>query len=155
MSNVLIAVGSTYGNANQSAIACQEILIASGFDCRITDFASLADVVTDLSQKMIICTSTTGMGDVPDNLMPLLCQLKDETPNLSCLHYGILGLGDSSYDCFNGGAKQMDSLLSSLGAERIGEPCLVDACTDPVPENVAGEWIQTWIAQLKQAEVLA
>ncbi len=144
MAQILIVVGSVYGNANESAIACQQVFSEQGHQVRLVESATLDDLKPYGSQILVVCTSTTGMGDVPDNLMSFYCQLLDDSPNLDALSYGVLGLGDSSYDLFNGAAKLIDQRLKTLGAKRLGEPLFIDACTDRVPENIAEYWARDW-----------
>ena len=94
----------------------------------------------------LICTSTFGQGDVPDNAKRLYDGLRGERPDLSAVHYGVIGLGDNSTHgatfCF--AAKKFDSILSELGARRIGEPLFNDSATG-LPEDDAAEWIEGWI----------
>src|SRR5712692_978545 len=94
----------------------------------------------------LVCTSTYGQGDVPDNAQALFADLERAKPDLARLRYGVIGLGDRTYAqtfCFGG--KRFDALLQSLGARRIGEPMLHDASAGTIPEEVAVEWIGGWI----------
>jgi MioC protein len=94
----------------------------------------------------LICTSTYGQGDVPDNAKQLYEGLQTLRPDLSNVHYGVIGLGDNGTHgntfCF--AAKKFDRILSELGARRIGEPLFNDSCTG-LPEDDAAEWIEGWI----------
>ena len=45
----------------------------------------------------LICTSTYGQGDVPDNARALYEDLKARRPDLSQVRYGVFGLGDRTY----------------------------------------------------------
>src|SRR5206468_3984191 len=70
----------------------------------------------------LICTSTYGQGDVPDNARALYDDLRAKRPNLSGVRYGVFGLGDQTYaETFNFGGKRFDDILTELGATRIGE----------------------------------
>ena len=98
----------------------------------------------------LICTSTFGQGDVPDNAQYLYESLRDERPDLSHVHYGVFGLGDRTYeDTFCFGGKRFDQLLGELGAKRVGEVVLHDASTGTLPEDAAANWIEGWIALCK------
>mgnify|MGYP001249563296 CR=1 FL=1 len=95
----------------------------------------------------LICTSTYGQGDVPDNAKQLYESLLARRPELSGVRYGIFALGDRTYmDTFCNGGKRFDALLNELGAQRIGEVLLHDASAGTMPEEVAAEWIEGWIA---------
>ena len=99
----------------------------------------------------LICTSTYGQGDVPDNARALYEDLKAKRPKLSHVRYGVFGLGDRTYaETFNFGGKRFDELLTELGAERIGERHMHDASSGVLPEETALEWCQDWLAKVKE-----
>jgi len=101
----------------------------------------------------LVCTSTYGQGDVPDNARAFYEGLKAARPNLSQLRYGVFGLGDRTYaETFNFGGKRFDELLAELGAERIGERHMHDASSGVLPEETALEWCQDWLAKVKQSQ---
>ena len=98
----------------------------------------------------LICTSTYGQGDVPDNARALYEDLKAKRPDLSHVLYGVFGLGDRTYaETFNFGGKKFDELLAQLGAERVGERHMHDASSGVLPEETALEWCQEWLARVK------
>ena len=99
----------------------------------------------------LICTSTYGQGDVPDNARALYEGLKKERPALSHVRYGVFGLGDRTYaETFNFGGKRFDELLTELGAERIGERHTHDASSGILPEETAQAWCQEWLRKVKE-----
>lgn len=99
----------------------------------------------------LICTSTYGQGDVPDNARALYEDLQKKRPDLSKLRYGVFGLGDRTYaETFNFGGKRFDDLLAELGAERIGERHTHDASSGILPEETALEWCRDWLARVKE-----
>jgi MioC protein len=99
----------------------------------------------------LICTSTYGQGDVPDNARRLYEDLLAKKPDLSRVRYGVFGLGDRTYaETFNFGGRKFDEALSSLGAERIGERNMHDASSGVLPEETALEWCQAWLAKAKE-----
>jgi MioC protein len=98
----------------------------------------------------LICTSTYGQGDVPDNAKALYDDLKVRQPKLAHVRYGVFGLGDRTYaETFNFGGKKFDELLAELGAERIGERHTHDASSGILPEETALEWCQDWLAKVR------
>jgi MioC protein len=104
----------------------------------------------------LVCTSTYGQGDVPDNARALYEDLKAKRPNLSHVRYGVFGLGDRTYaETFNFGGKRFDELLAELGAERVGERHKHDASSGVLPEETALEWCQDWLALVKERFVTA
>ena len=99
----------------------------------------------------LICTSTYGQGDVPDNARALYEDLKAKRPDLSHVRYGVFGLGDRTYaETFNFGGKRFDDLLTELGAERIGERHTHDASSGVLPEETALEWSQEWLRRVRE-----
>ena len=94
----------------------------------------------------LVCTSTYGQGDVPDNAKNLYEELKTKRPDLSRVRYGVFGLGDRTYaETFNFGGKKFDELLSGLGAQRVGERVQHDASSGVLPEETAQEWGSEWL----------
>jgi len=100
----------------------------------------------------LICTSTYGQGDVPDNAKALYDDLRARRPNLSGVRYGVFGLGDRTYaETFNFGGKRFDDILTELGATRIGERYKHDASSGVLPEETALEWCQQWLGLIAEA----
>ena len=99
----------------------------------------------------LICTSTYGQGDVPDNARGLYEDLQRKRPDLSAIRYGVFGLGDRTYaETFNFGGKRFDDLLTELGAKRVGERYKHDASSGVLPEEMAVEWCQQWASKLQE-----
>lgn len=100
----------------------------------------------------LICTSTYGQGDVPDNARALYEDLQKKRPDLSRVRYGVFGLGDRTYaETFNFGGKRFDDILTELGAQRVGERYKHDASSGVLPEEMAVEWCQQWASNLQEA----
>jgi MioC protein len=100
----------------------------------------------------LVCTSTYGQGDVPDNAKALYEDLKAKRPDLSQVRYGVFGLGDRTYaETFNFGGQRFDELLAELGARRIGERVKHDASSGVLPEETATEWGAQWLELARQA----
>ena len=96
----------------------------------------------------LICSSTHGSGDIPDNGQALYAQLLAEPRYLGGLRYGLVALGDSSYtDTYGQGGLKFDALLHDLGAQRIGTICRLDASSGELPEELALAWFPDWLAQ--------
>jgi MioC protein len=99
----------------------------------------------------LICSSTYGQGDVPDNAKQLYESLQTMRPDLSGLRYGVIALGDRTYnETFCNGGRRFDAILQELGARRIGDILLHDASAGTMPEEVAAEWIDGWVALCKE-----
>ena len=104
----------------------------------------------------LICSSTYGQGDVPDNAKNLYESLQTARPDLSGVRYGVIALGDRTYaETFCNGGKRFDAILSELGARRIGDMMLHDASAGTMPEELAVAWAAGWIAQCRKDARLA
>ncbi len=104
----------------------------------------------------LVCTSTYGQGDVPDNAKALYESLQKARPDLSNVHYGVIALGDRTYaDTFCNGGRRFDKILSELGAKRVGEIMLHDASAGTMPEEIAVAWAAAWISQCRKEVRLA
>jgi len=123
-----------------------ETLMMDKLDSAIFDETSARDTV------FLVCTSTYGQGDVPDNARAFYEDLKAKRPDLSHVRYGVFGLGDRTYaETFNFGGKRFDEVLTELGAQRIGERVQHDASSGVLPEEMAAEWGAAWLAQAREA----
>ena len=80
-------------------------------------------------------------------------QLRDQSPTLTKLRYGLIALGDSSYgDTFCGAGRALDELLADHGATRLGERLEVDAMETFMADDAAVPWVEEWIVA-QQLEV--
>jgi MioC protein len=144
MADILILIGTESGNAQLVGDTLQDTLTAKGHKVAVDDNAG-ADAVTGAKDVVLIVTATTGMGDLPANIQPLADQLTEANADLSHLRYGVIALGDQTYqDTFCGGGKKMDALFEKLGAKRVGDRLEIDACTQPVPDEEAVKWVEEW-----------
>jgi MioC protein len=103
--------------------------------------------VFDEPALYLICTSTYGAGDVPDNAQALYASLDDTPRYLGHVRYGVIALGDagSHAQTFAWGGKHFDERLAGLGAQRIGEVFVHDASDGSVAEEVATAWCRDWL----------
>jgi MioC protein len=150
---VTILVGTMTGTAQ---LCAQEMELA--LDDGETEVATrlmdgLDSSVFSGDSVFLICTSTYGQGDVPDNARALYEHLQSARPDLSRVRYGVFGLGDRTYaETFNFGGKRFDEILTELGARRIGERHMHDASSGILPEETALEWCQAWLAKVKETQ---
>ena len=146
-----ILVGTMTGTAQ---LCAQEMELAlDDGDTRVATLLmdGLDGTVFAREGVFLVCTSTYGQGDVPDNARALYEDLKAKRPSLAGIRYGVFGLGDRTYaETFNFGGKRFDELLAELGAERVGERHMHDASSGVLPEETALEWCQDWLAKVKE-----
>lgn len=144
MAKIGIFTGTVYGNALLVAEEAQPVLVAQGHEVRVFEDPSLADWLAYSKEVVLIITSTTGQGDFPDNIARLYVQVRDKLGFQPDLHYGVIALGDSSYERFCGAGKTFDATLQEQHAQRVGDVLLVDATDHPEPEAVTTPWVDNW-----------
>ncbi|MBC7603456.1 MAG: flavodoxin domain-containing protein [Ramlibacter sp.] len=143
-----ILVGTMTSTADYVAQAIQmdcadvvediEVLLMDGRDISAFD---------DPQALYLICTSTYGSGDVPDNARALYDSLDTAPKFLGHVRYGVIALGDRTYlDTFAFGGKKFDERLQGLGAQRIGDVWCHDASAGTMPEELATVWCREWLA---------
>ena len=146
---ILLIVGSEMGNAEMVADVVKDALVEQGHEVELSTDASLATLDLPSRELVLLITSTTGLGDVPQNLEPFYDELVRERPDLGHLRYGLVGMGDRNYkDTYCGGPKKMDAIFTELGAKRIGEGLLLDATDHPEPDVDAVRWLPSWLELL-------
>ena len=147
--SITILIGTITGTAEIVAEDVTPVLEDAGFEVETMDMDGLKPDALSASEIVLICTSTYGQGDVPDNAMALYEALDLYQPDLSGLRYGVIGLGDSTYaDTYNQGGSRFDNLLRKLGAERVGEVMRHNASSDELPEEAGVAWARDWVQTL-------
>lgn len=104
----------------------------------------------------LICSSTYGQGDVPDNARALYESMAVTPQFLGHVRYGVLALGDRTYlQTFCFGGKNFDERLTDLGAQRIGDVWCHDASAGTMPEEDGTAWCRQWLAEALQSTAAA
>ncbi len=150
MSTLKIFVATMTGTAEYVAQAIQMDCADLVSNIEVTMMDGLnSDAFEDRDSLYLICSSTYGAGDVPDNGQQLYASLDDAPRDLSHVRYGVIALGDfGSYpNTFAGGGKRFDERLEGLGAKRIGEVFTHDASGGTMPETEGAAWAREWLAQ--------
>ncbi|MBD5633713.1 MAG: flavodoxin domain-containing protein [Candidatus Eremiobacteraeota bacterium] len=154
--NVSILVGTMTGTAELVASEVQAALEGAGHQATVTLMDDLTPATFEDDAVFLICTSTYGNGDVPDNAQALFAALETSRPDLSNVRFGLIALGDRTYKAtFCQGGLRFDALLRELGAKRIGDALLHDAGAGTLPEDVAAAWSVEWARELSAPEVAA
>ncbi|HSX92330.1 MAG TPA: flavodoxin domain-containing protein [Hydrogenophaga sp.] len=148
-SQLLILVGTMTHTAAQVAqaieMACADLI--SAIDVRMMD--GLDPSVFDTDALYVICTSTHGTGDVPDNAQAFYASLDAQPRYLGHVRFGVIALGDSAQypQTFANGGRRFDERLRDLGAVRVGELCVLDASVETKPESAGAAWCREWLTQ--------
>jgi len=156
-SRLLILVGTMTNTAEHVAQAIEmdcadlveqiEVRMMDGLDIRALDEDAL----------YLICTSTYGAGDVPDNARALYESLGNEPKFLGHVRYGVIALGDQGThpQTFCQGGRRFDERLTDLGAVRVGDLFCHDASAGTEAEVVGAAWCREWLATVLQADAKA
>lgn len=147
MTTIALVVGSVLGTALDVAEQLQDVLVSQGYTVIFNDAPN------DIPQAdaLLFCTSTTGRGEFPSNLLPLVNAIESGNSSVAGCHYGLIALGDSRYPIFCGAGRALDITLTALGATRIGERLELDASRSAYPDEEALKWLPCWLTALKVA----
>jgi len=149
MTTIAILVGTESGNAQMVAECLEDELGRQGHTVEVISDPDPDSAALESREIVLICTSTHGSGELPDNIIPLYEGLQESRPDLSHIRYGVIALGDQTYtDTFCNAGKLMDRLFGELGAGKVGERLEIDACTQPLPDEEALAWAAEWLEQL-------
>jgi MioC protein len=146
---VAILSGSVYGTAEEVARHAERLLKAAGLDAWYKSNMSLEELLAFAPDAFLTVTSTTGMGELPDNLLPLYCEIRDRLPAWSGKPAAVLALGDSSYDTFCGGGELIRELYAELGLREVAQMLRLDSSETVTPEADAEPWLHELAAALK------
>lgn len=154
MPKLNILVGTMYGGALDVAEQVKPLFEQAGYTVVIHEQPSIDNVVESDADLVLFCVSTTGSGDFPGGFVPFVRNLRDQSPALTSLRYGLIALGDSSYgDTFCGAGRALDALLMDHGATRLGERLEIDAMETFMADDAAIPWVEEWIVA-QQLEVV-
>ena len=146
-----ILVGSMTHTADHVAQAIQmecadlaspiEVEWMDGLDIHVFDAEKARETF------FLVCISTYGSGDVPDNAQMLFQSLDAQARFLGHVRYGVIALGDSMAHAqtYGFGGKRFDERLQDLGAQRLGDICFLDSSDGTLPEAVGAEWCRGWL----------
>ncbi|MCO7595439.1 MULTISPECIES: flavodoxin [Pseudomonas] len=148
---VAIISGSVYGTADEVARHAESLLKAAGLQAWHAARATLQDLQGFAPDAFLAVTSTTGMGELPDSIIPLFSSIRDTLPaEWRGLPGAVIGLGDSSYgDTYCGGGEQLRELFAELGLREVLPMLRLDASETVTPETDAEPWIAEFVAALQ------
>lgn len=148
MASIRILVGSVYGGALMTARELKKTLEPDGHTLIVSEQPELSDI-TDNEDPVLICTSTTGEGEVPPNLLPFYLNLRDTLPQQPGRPFGVIVLGDSSYgDTFCGAGDLLEEAFLETGARKTGHTLKIDALETIDPEQEALPFVREWLTLL-------
>lgn len=148
MASIRILVGSVYGGALLTARTLKKTLEQEGHRITVLEEPTLEEISAN-DEPVLICTSTTGQGELPPNLLPFYLQLREQLPQQPGRAFGVIVLGDSSYgDTFCGAGELMEEAFYETSARKVGETLRIDALETAEPELEAIPWVREWLEAL-------
>lgn len=140
MSSFQIIVGSMLGGSEYVAEACEETLTSLGHQVELHFQPDLAQIPSK-NQTWLICSSTHGAGDYPDNIQEFVTDLENTDQDLSSVKLLTIAIGDANYDTFCYAGKNINKLLLSKGCIKSLPLLTLDMSQDIDPEALAQAWI--------------
>ena len=145
MSSVNIIVGSQMGSAEYVAEQLSDALNNQGINSQLHDQPEFNEIEQQ-NTIWLVCTSTYGAGDYPDNLISFVEQVS-QVDDLSHLKYSVIALGYTSYDTYNLAVRNIDALLSQKGAVKVAQRLELNILDEALHEDTALAWLDSWITQ--------
>ena len=149
---LLIAFGTETDNcrhlAQQFAQSCADV----GIQAEVADLSSVRLRKLSKTETLVLITATHGDGDPPEPIADFYESIMaDDAPSLGGLKFGVLALGDSSYEQFCATGIAFDQRLEALGAERLlaRQDCDVDF------EQPAADWMGKLLKLIAPSDVPA
>ena len=147
---VAILSGTVYGTAEDVACHAAAFLSAAGFEAWHDARAQLPQILEFAPDALLVVTATTGMGELPDNFIPLYSAIRDQFPAWHGLPGGVIALGDASYgDTFCAGGELVRELFAELGVREVQEMLRLDASETVTPQTDAEPWLADFVAALR------
>ncbi|WOO39316.1 NADH:ubiquinone reductase (Na(+)-transporting) subunit F [Rubellicoccus peritrichatus] len=160
----LILYGSQTGTAERLAWDCRRELQHMGVTSEVMEMDQFMSSIVDsgltgddniltstVERKLIVITSTYGVGEAPDNARRLLEHLRslphDSIRNLS---YAVLALGDRSYVNFCQCGKDFHNQLETIGGKPIWPITLADTDVDESFSSFMEQFRERYQAELKE-----
>jgi sulfite reductase alpha subunit-like flavoprotein len=143
MDRAVILVGTETGNAEDVAEEIRETFEDLGIEAEVVDMEDADLGLFDGNRAVLVCTSTSGDGELPDNSFELHEMLEDEQPDLTGLPFAVCALGDSVYPDFCEAGKTWSRTLSALGARELLERHEIDG--GPSDEDL--EAVRAWTSE--------
>lgn len=140
---VHILYGSQTGNAESVAEDAAAAARAHGLEPLVAGLDTVDINALSAMRRVLVITSTYGEGEMPDNAQLFWDAVESESaPRLEGLYFGVLALGDTSYDGYCQSGKNIDARFEALGGSRVVDrtDCDVDY------EDPAAEWIVRAVA---------
>ena len=148
MANIYLAVGSVTGTATAVAVTLKNDIESAGHTVVVDQQASLAGLTTQEWDALLVCTSTTGRGNIPQNLRVFYNELDASRSLIPAIKYGIVALGSSAHANFCGAGVSIEALLEDSPAHCLVPKVTIDATETKNPDRDAKFWLKEFLAAL-------
>ena len=146
---LLVLYGTETGNAEDLAFDVGNLSKEFDLEAEVKgmDEVPLDGVIS--CKRLIICCSTWGEGDQPDNAQDLFDEVgESEDGCMSGVNFSVLALGDTAFEMFCQSGIEWDQILEQKGGNRINDR--VDCDIDY--EDDAAEWIEATLGLMENVE---
>ncbi|WP_404417746.1 flavodoxin domain-containing protein [Marinospirillum sp.] len=149
MASIKVLVGSVYGGSVEVAEMAAAAALKAGHQVEVTETPHSG--LLDEADSLLVVTSTTGSGELPEDLLPVYQDLDSQAAKLVNKPFAVIALGDSSYgDSFCAAGKLMDEKLADLGGQQLLPLLTIDALQYFQAGDGAEDWIAAWVAKLNE-----
>lgn len=148
MAHFYIVVGTVMGTAQEVAESFLSEIQTLGHSGQVTLEFKAGDLEAHSDSVILICSSNTGMGDIPENIQPLYTHLKTDFPKIAGRPYALVNLGDSSYPNFGQAGQTLHEAMLDIGAISISPMLTFDAMTDYISDDSYDNKIREWAHSL-------
>ena len=115
-----ILYGTNTGNSQEVAETLKDELEKHNIEVECSDMFDITPNKMEEYSDIYLVVSTWGEGEPPDDSEDFFEALKSLPDNyLSGKRHAVCGLGDSSYDIFNGFGKDIETEMNRLGSKQI------------------------------------
>lgn len=123
---MLVAYASQTGFARELAERSADSLRDAGLAVRLLPIDRIDQRLLAATRRALFVVSTAGEGDAPDHAQGFLRTAMRLAPDLACLRYAVLALGDRGYEDFCAFGRRLDAWLSGCGAQPLFDRVEVD-----------------------------
>jgi|TARA_B100000767_G_scaffold71207_1_gene67812 sulfite reductase (NADPH) flavoprotein alpha-component len=144
-----IYFGSQTGNAEFLASDAGALATSYGFTNKVAGLDEVSVEEFTQNKFIIICTSTWGDGEQPDNaqeMYDMISEVSDDA--LSGTHFAILGIGDTAFELFCESAREWDELLEQKGGLRSNDRAEFDVDY----EDESDDWLASTLELMKDLQ---
>ena len=142
--SITIYYGTMSGNSEELADKASEFLTERGFDTSVVSMEHSKPSSLHETPNCLFIVSTWGEGEPPCDAEDYFDELKESELDLKSVKYGIMGLGDTSYEMFNEFARQLDAELERLGATKISDRVEADVDYEEDFDNWIAKVAEIW-----------